>query len=39
MKKHNTVCLLDLPPTVQNCPNLFCDATRIPVSKVVTFVS
>ena len=29
----------NLPPTVQNCPNLFSEATRKPLSSVVTFVS
>ena len=28
-----------LLPTVQNCPNLFWDATRSPLSSVVTLVS
>lgn len=28
-----------LLPTVQNCPNLFCEATRSPLSSVVTLVS
>lgn len=44
-QKHTTttqlyiVQMAHIPPTVQNWPNLFCDATLRPFSKVVILVS